>query len=257
VRETVTTEAVIKGNQAVFLVADSGGATATTRGTNGLIPARTDNLAQNTATLVEWHDLSRKTDFNIFAGQGNQRAIMQQTTMGVLNRRIDQDIIAALLSGKITTGAALTGGVNLAMKAKVKLGNAQVPWDGNIFALITPAFEAYLMQTKEFASREYVGRLPMEGADASWSDKPTMYRWLGVNWIVHPNLPGAGTAAESSFMYHKTAVGHAMNVAGLDSEVGYNAEQKYSWARASADMGAVLLQNAAVVEMVHDGSAYS
>ena len=44
VRNTVTTESQIKGNQAVFLVADSGDATAVTRGLNGLIPARADNL---------------------------------------------------------------------------------------------------------------------------------------------------------------------------------------------------------------------
>ena len=49
-RQSVTSEAVIKGNQAVFLVADSGGATAVTRGVNGLIPARADHLVQNTAT---------------------------------------------------------------------------------------------------------------------------------------------------------------------------------------------------------------
>ena len=60
-RETVTTEAVIKGNNAVFLVADSGDAEANARGTNGLIPARADNLTQNTAVLQEWHDLVRKT----------------------------------------------------------------------------------------------------------------------------------------------------------------------------------------------------
>jgi hypothetical protein len=50
VRNTVTTEAEVKGNQAVFLVADSGSATATNRGVNGLIPARADNLTQNTAS---------------------------------------------------------------------------------------------------------------------------------------------------------------------------------------------------------------
>lgn len=57
-RQTTVTEAVIKGNQATFLVAGSGGATATTRGINGLIPARADNLTQTTATLTEWNDQS-------------------------------------------------------------------------------------------------------------------------------------------------------------------------------------------------------
>ena len=54
-RRTTVTEAVIKGNQATFLVGGSGGATAVTRGLNGLIPARADNLTQTPVTLTEWH----------------------------------------------------------------------------------------------------------------------------------------------------------------------------------------------------------
>lgn len=54
-RQTTVNEAVIKGNQATFLVAGSGGASAVTRGINGLIPARADSMDQSTATLVEWH----------------------------------------------------------------------------------------------------------------------------------------------------------------------------------------------------------
>ena len=74
-RDAVTTESVVKGNTATFLVADSGGATAVTRGINGLIPSRPDSLTQNSATLVEWHDKPIKTGFNVFASQGNQRAM--------------------------------------------------------------------------------------------------------------------------------------------------------------------------------------
>ena len=81
VRQTVTTEAEVKGNSAVFLVADSGAATAVTRGVNGLIPARADNLTQNSATLAEWHDLVRRTGFNLYASQSDGRRIMQETTM--------------------------------------------------------------------------------------------------------------------------------------------------------------------------------
>ena len=57
-RQTTVTEAVIKGNQATFLVAGSGDASAVTRGINGLIPARADDMTQLTATLTEWHDQS-------------------------------------------------------------------------------------------------------------------------------------------------------------------------------------------------------
>jgi hypothetical protein len=54
-RQTTVTEAVIKGNTAVFLVAGSGNASATTRGINGLIPARADDMNQASAVLTEWN----------------------------------------------------------------------------------------------------------------------------------------------------------------------------------------------------------
>lgn len=250
VRQTVTTEANINGNQAVFLVADSGSATAVTRGVNGLIPARADNLTQNTATLAEWHDLVRRTGFNLYASQGDGRRIMQETTMGVLNRKVDTDIITALETGTQDTGAAQTMSLSLAMYGLAILGNNSVPMDGNISALITPGAYAYLMQTKEFASVDYVNNKPFENG-------MTMFRWAGVNWIVHPNLTGKGTAAEKCLMYHRSAIGHACDTQNIAVDADYDREQDYSWARATAYMGSKLLQNSGVVVINHDGSAFA
>lgn len=250
VRNTVTTESEIKGNSAVFLVADSGNANAVTRGLNGLIPARADNLTQSTATLVEWHDLVRRTGFNIFASQGDGRRIMQDTTSAVINRKVDSDIITELNTATQDTGTAQTASLSLAMYALTILGNNSVPLDGNVSALITPGFYAYLMQTKEFSSADYVNNKPFEGM-------LTMFRWANVNWIVHPNLPGKGTNAEKCFMYHKNAIGHAIDINGLSTAVGYDEEQDYSFCRATGYLGSKLLQNSGVVVMNHDGSAFA
>lgn len=258
VRQTVTTEAVIKGNQAVFLVADSGGASAVTRGVNGLIPARADNLTQNTATLVEWHDLVRKTSFNIFASQGDQRRIMQMTSQGVINRKIDNDIISTL-DANVTNHAgstAATASLAMVMRAKTILGNNAVPLGNNIFGLITPAFEAYLMQTKEFANALYINQSKPFENPPDFDDKPTVFTWAGVTWIVHPSLTGAGTAAEQTYMYHRASLGHAVDTKGIQALVDYFPEQDYSWARTSVFMGTQMLQTKGVVQMIHDGSAY-
>lgn len=250
VRNTVTTEAVIKGNQATFLVADSGSAEAVTRGINGLIPARADNNTQLTATLVEWHDLVRKTGFNVFQSQGDQRRLMQETSMAVVNRKIDDDVITELNTATQDSGTAATASLDLVMYGLTVLGNNSVPLDGNISALITPAFHAYLMQTKEFASADYVNNKPFEG-------QLTMYRWAGVNFIVHPNLPGKGTSAEKCFLYHKNAIGHAINTGGIDTAVGYDQEQNYSFARATVFIGSKILQNSGIFVLNHDGSGYA
>ena len=257
-RDTVTTEAVIKGNQAVFLVADSGDAEAATRGAGGLIPARSDNQAQNTAVLTEWHDLVRKTNFNIFASQGNQNAIMQMTTMAVINRKIDSQITTVLNTGTVTIGsAAVVGSVNLFQHGRVKLTNASVPWDSNITFLCQPSFLAYLEQAPEFSSADYVNMRTFANDDANWRDQPMAYRWRNALIIEHPNLPGQGTSSETSFLYHKNSVGHAANTDGMETPVGYNEEQAYSFARCSMDMGAVLLQNSGVVVITADGSDYA
>ena len=257
-RETVTTEAVIKGNQAVFLVAGSGDADAVTRGVDGRIPARADDNTQNTATLREWHDLVRKTGFNVFASQGNQRAIMQMTTMAVLNRKIDELIITELATGTVTIGSAATlPSVSLFQNGRVKLSNASVPWDSNITLLCQLAFLAYLEQAPEFANANYVDVKPYAGDEPSWKDKPMAYRWRNCLIIEHPNLPGKGTSSEISLMYHKSAIGHAADTAGMESPVGYDEEQAYSWARASCNMGSKVLQNTGIVKITADGSAYA
>lgn len=258
-RDCTTTEAVIKGNTAVFLVAGSGGATAVTRGVNGLIPARADDNTQNSCVLGEWHDLVRKTSFNIFASQGNQRAIMQQSTVAVLNRKIDDQILTELNTGTITVGAASTvPTVSVFMNGRVKLTNASVPWDGNITFVCGASFLAFLEEAPEFSNAQYVDVKPLSGGDnnASWRDKAMAYRWRNVLLIEHPAIPGKATTSEKAFLFHKSSIGHAANVGMMQSPVGYNEEQDYTWARASMNMGAKMLQNTGVVVFTYDGSIY-
>lgn len=254
-RNTVTTEAQIKGNQATFDVIDSGSATAVTRGLNGLIPGRADNNTQNTATLKEWHDKAIKTRFNIFASQGDQRRAMQDTTMAVINRQIDTDILTALAGASQDTGPAQKSSFRLIMWAQTILGNNAVPLGANVTWVITPAFYAYLLEMKQFTNVEYVNKKPLE--QAMVIDQPISFYWLGMNWIVHPNLTGKGTAAEKCYVFHKSAVGHAIDTAGIQSVVDYNGEHDYSFARCTAYMGSVLMQNSGVVVINHDGSEFA
>jgi hypothetical protein len=251
-RQTTVTEAVIKGNQATFLVAGSGGATANTRGINGLIPARSDDMNQATATLVEWHDLVRKTRFNIFQSQGDQRALMQSTTRKVLNRRIDADIIAQLDTATNNLGSASTFALSAAAKAITTLGENEVPTEeaDKMWAVATPAVRGYIMQIPEATKIDYVEMKYLAGPARR------VMRWAGFNWIFHPNLTGVGTASEKCYFYHTDAMGSAFDSGeGLNTAIGYNDEQDYSYARASSFTGAKLLQQGGIVQYLHDASA--
>lgn len=252
-RRTVTTEVDIKGNQATFLVADSGGASAVTRGVNGDIPTRPDNLNQYTATLLEWHDVPERTNFNLYASQGDGRKIMQQTSMGVINRKIDDDIHTALETATVTWNSGSTDIADLTAitKAKTTLGNA-FALEEEPFALITPAFHGYLMGINQFTSADYVKLQPFENVSKSMA-----FNWFGINWIVDGGLSGVGTNAAKCYMYSRQAMGHACDMESMETEVGYDRKNDKSWARCSTFMGSKLLQNSGVVKMLHDDSALS
>jgi len=253
-RSTTVTEAVIKGNQATFLVADSGGATTKTRGANGRIPTRGDNLNQFTATLVEGHDLAERTNFNLFASQGDGRRIMQMTSMAVVNRSIDLDILGELANTTTSlSGAAVPASLALVMRARTKLGNNQVPIEeiDNMFAVVSPAFMGYLLQVPEFVNSQWVDVKPLTGPARK------MLRWAGFNWVESPLISGLGTNAELCYFYHRNGIGHAVNTGEIMAMADYNSEQDYSWARTSIYQGSKMLQNKGVVKVTHDGSAYA
>jgi hypothetical protein len=241
--------------QAVFLTALSS-REAVTRGPNGLIPASTDDLTQSTVTLAEYHDLSQKTGFNIWAGQSDQRAIMATLSRGVINRHIDDIIIDALESGTVdanATAQVMTKG--LLNHATTILWNAQVRNDGNVFGALTPAAWAYLSDLPQFTSTDYINGKPLQGGAPSSIGGVRMTEFLGVKWIMHTALPGIGTAAAKCFIWHKNAVGHAYN--DIDADADYMREQDYSWARTSIYDGALKIQNSGIVVITHDDSALS
>ncbi len=246
-RRAVTIETEINGNQATFLVADSGGATATTRGINGDIPTRPDNLNQYTATLVEWHDVPERTRFNIYASQGDGRRIMQETSMKVINRKIDDDIYTELANATTTWSAPAAGGhlasiIGARTTLSENFATEEEPW-----AFITPAMYGQLMAYRQFTSVDYINGKGFENVSRSKA-----FNWFGINWIVDAGLPGAGTATASQFIFNKQAIGHACDVENMMTAVGYDEKNDKSWARCTTFMGSKLLQDAGVVKMTHD-----
>lgn len=247
-RGTVTTAADIRAETAVFLTSLSS-REAVTRGVNGLIPAATGAQTQHECDLAEWHDLPQKTNFDVLRAQADQRAIMISESQGVINRKIDDLIIDQLETGTLDTGTtATTMTQQLFLKAVTTLWNGNVPNDGNITFLLTPAAWSYLAMVPEFANTQFQSGKPNETG-------PVMKIWQGVKCMLHNGLPGVGTNAAKCFVYHKNAVGHAYAPSSVRAMLGYNEEQDYHWVRSSIYMGAKLLQNAGVVYVNHDDSA--
>jgi len=248
---TTTKEMVSSGNQATFLVSGNASDVAVTRGTNGLIPYGNPTNSQVTATLVEKHAPYELTGFNVFASQGDQIKIMRDESIAVINRDIDLTLLAELANATQDFGTG-TASLSTILGAQAILGNSDVDVEDedNMFAVISPAFRGYLLQTTEFASGDFVEMKPFGGPARK------MFRWAGINWIVSSRVTGIGTASEICYMYHRKAIGYAINIGEEKIATGYDEKQDISWSRASVFHGPKILQNSGIIKITHDGSAF-
>lgn len=246
-RGTVTTKGETKGQTFVFII-ESAADIAVERASNGLIPVADDSQSSAIATLKEYHHLARKNNFQIASSSVPQRQSMQRRGVVSINNRTDQMILDELETTAVNTGGAAANSLGLMLLACEKLDEAYVPDDGERYGLLSPKAWAQAMRVTQWASRDYVPDQPFM--------RYTQWRlWNGVKWARHPNLPGTGTNACKCFVYHKSAIGHAINLGEMQTKVGQNEEFDYSWARSSAYMAAKALQTTGIVQLNHDDTA--
>lgn len=248
-RDSVTNEAMVKGNSAIFLVtgqADS----MKERGVDGLIPAANETDSQVTISLKEMHHRATATSFDIFGGQSDRRRILQERGMKAANKEIDDSILASLAAAtnSYSSGSAVTLTYGKLVDILSSLYANQVDNDGQITCVWTPKAMARIMTFAQATSVDYVNTKPLvEG--------PQPFKFLGAMHIMHPRIAGASTSTASNYVYHKTAVGHAADTAGIKTDIGYNGEHDYSYARHSIFHGSKILQNAGVLKVVTDDTA--
>lgn len=249
-RGTVTTEGEVNGDTFVFIIEGTAD-TAVERGANGNIPYASDDQTSTSCTLKEYHHLARKNRFRIFASSAPQRLSMASRGVISINNKTDQLIIDQLETATYQTSNAGTGAANsirYMLELEAGLDANYVPRDGERYGLLSPKAFAQAMKINQFSSGDWV------------SDKPFMNitqwrRWGSIKWSMHPNLPGTGGTTSSCFVYHKYAVGHALNKGDMQTKVGENEEHDYSWARATSYQGAKALQLGGIIEFVHDDTA--
>lgn len=246
-RGTVTTEGEVKGDKFIFII-EGAADEAVARGANGNIPYASDDQTSATCELKEYHHLARKNNFSVYSSSVPQRMSMQRRGIVSLNVKTDKLILAQLANTTYAAnGGSAIAGMTIAglLEACAILDENFVPDDGERYGLLTPMAWAHAMKVEQFSSGDYVPDRPFM--------KYTQWRsWNGVKWCRHPGLTGVTTATASCFVYHKSAVGHGMNMGEMVTKVGQNDEQDYSWARTSAYQGAKSLQVGGIVKLVHN-----
>lgn len=229
-KQCVSSRGIVRAKTVTFdKVAVSG--RADTRLRDGKIPASRPDTSQVTKDIVEHYKKYQIDDFDLFRNNSEYRSMMMSDALAVVNREVDMQIIEELdstsneYSGSAITGSALGDFLGLIRN----LRELDVPSDGMLWGLITPALEMQMMRINQFLSVDYVTIKPaVEGAQPVGQYR----RWLGVNWLVHQGLTGMGGTAAQCYIFHSTAVGHKDDgkpkfMAGETNEDDYH----WCWAR--------------------------
>ncbi len=245
-RPTVRSKTDVRGASTIFQKVGRGTAAAKAR--NGVVPVMNIDHTSVECFLQDyyagdWIDRMDELKTNI-----NERDVVAQAGAYALGRKTDELIIAALDSATaeaIGTQLGQTDADGLT-RAKVllafeMLGAADVPDDGNRFAVVGWKQWSELLQIQEFASAEYIGdgELPWKGTQAK--------RWLGATWMPHSGLTLNGSLRYCYF-YHRTAVGHAV-ASEIATDITWHGDRAAHFVNTMMSQGAVLVDNTGVVRM--------
>lgn len=220
-RGTCRTEPIRDGANMYFPTVGKG--SASTKARHAVVAPMNQVHAQVSVTLADYYAGDWVDKFDLLKTNIGERQIVANGGAYALGRKSDDLILAALNKGSadIAHGSA---GLTMAKVQSIiqKAGEADIPDDGQRFAVIAPKAWADLLGLDKFTSRDYVGDDPVLKAAG-----PTRVRqWMGITWIMHSAIKVSGSTY-TNFFWHRSAAGHVI-AADVQTEVTYHGD-RVSW----------------------------
>lgn len=245
-RPMVRSKSEVRGASTVFQRVGRGTASAKTR--NGVVPVMNLDHVPVECFLQDHYAGDWIDKFDELKVQHDERAVVANAGAYALGRKTDELIIAALdaaTAEAVGTSSGTTDADGLT-RAKVllafeMLGQADVPDDGERYAVVGWRQWSELLTLQEFANANYVGadELPWKGTQAK--------KWLGATIIPHSGLTLNGTLRYCYF-FHKTAVAHAA-AAEVTTDITWHGDRAAWFVNTMMSQGAVLVDPVGVVRM--------
>ena len=236
----------VQGASAVFQKVGKG--TASTKSTHGMVPVMNLDHTSVEVTLADyyagdWVDRLDELKTNI-----DERQVIANAGAYALGRKTDELIITALAG--VSGGQEIADGntgmtMSKIMSALGILGNADVPDDGERFAVVGWKQWGELLQIDEFASADFVGP-----NDLPFNATMQAKRWLGSLFIPHSGLPVASDI-RSCFWFHRSAIGHASG-SDVQSDITWHGDRAAHFVNNMMSQGAALIDATGVVEIKCD-----
>lgn len=246
-RNTVRVINEVQGSEAVFQKIGKG--TASTKSTHGMVPVMNLDHSAVTATLQDfyagdWVDRLDELKINI-----DERQVIANAGAYALGRKADELIInklASVGSGQEVADDNVGMTLDKVLEALTMLGGADVPDDGERFAVVGWKQWSELLKINEFASADFVG-----ADELPYQMTMQAKRWLGTLWIPHSGLPVDGSDIRSCFWYHKTAIGHAV-AADVETDITWHGDRAAHFVNNMMSQGTALIDATGIVEIKCD-----
>lgn len=239
-RNTVRTKNGIQGSSTTFQKIGKG--SASTKARHGKVPVMNVDHEPVEVTLYDYYAGDWVDSLDELKTAHDERAVITRAGAYALGRKTDELVIEQL---DTSTNYAGTGSDGLT-KAKVltafeMLGAADVPDDGERFAIVGWKQWSDLLGIEEFSHADYVGDedLPWKGTQAK--------RWLGTLWMPHSGLTVTSNV-RYCYWYHKTAVGHAVG-SDVKTDITWHGDRAAHFINNMMSQGAALVDTSGVVSL--------
>jgi hypothetical protein len=178
----------------------------------------------------------------------DERRVVASAGAYALGRKTDELIIDALKTSTKSVGDYTTGLTKgLILEAFAELNKAEVPDDGQRFAIVGPHQWNELLNIQEFADSDYIGD------EFPWLKGTESRKWLGIVWIMHTALP-LNTTERDCFIFHKTAVGHACGQE-VKTDITWHGDHAAHFINNSMSQGSALIDDTGVIRIKCDDTA--
>ena len=205
---------------------------------------------------LDYYDGEYIDEMDLLRTNIDERALCSQA-QGYAHGRKTDDILfqqmgaAAVAKGtpggglqKYASSVAQTLNVALVLAVMENFNTDDVPDDGRRFWQTSPDMWTKLMGLDQFTRMEYIpqSELPFQGGMVA-------KRWLGFAWMPHSGLPKDGSNKTRSFVYHSSAVGHAI-LSELKTDITWQGTRQAWFLATKMSMAAVTIDNIGGYEVV-------
>lgn len=243
-RGTVRTAGNVAGSVVRFQKIGTG--SASTKSRNGNITPMELTHTTVEATMADHYAAEYIDKLDELKTNIDERQAVATSAAAALGRKTDEILYTAMDAGANSTQIHNTS--SALEKADLlslfeTFGSANIPEDGNRYLAMHPKGYADLFLINEFASSDFVGEqnLPFAGG-------MTMKEFLGFK-IFSTSAITAG----KNMAYHTSAVGLGVN-ADVSTEVNYVPEKASHLATSMMSMGAVVIDDNGVYEVLDNNS---